>query len=275
MTLKKKYNQLAESNTALIAANIYNFETINGIVQAAKNEKVPVILQASIRTIDYLGVQVTAKLAKTVLEQHDVEGWVHLDHTDSIELIQQCLDAGFDSVMIDASDKPMDENIEITKKVVDLAAQYNVSVEAELGHVADPGDDVSDSTFYTKPHEAKIFVESTGIDALAVAIGSAHGFYESEPRLNISLLKQIHQSTSCALVLHGGSGIPASQIQQSVINGVKKFNLATEFKSAFMKSLKKEIKTSSDLDIRKVFQNPTKKITEIVSQKMRIIKSVH
>lgn len=274
MTLKQKYKELRKNGSALVAANIYNFETINGIVQAAKKEEVPVILQTSIRTIDYLGVKVTANLAKTVLEQNDVQGWVHLDHTDSFDLIKECLDAGFDSVMIDASDKPLDENIAITKRVVDLAAKYDASVEAELGHVADPGDDAADSTFYTKPNEAKKFVESTGINALAVAVGSAHGFYETEPQLNMELLKKIHQSTECALVLHGGSGIPAPQIQESIRNGVRKFNLATEFKSAFMKSLKKEIKTSSNLDIRKVFRNPTHKITDIVSQKMKIIKEV-
>lgn len=177
MTLQEKFAELEKSNSALLATNFYNYETVTGILQAANALNMPIILQASPSTLDYLGVGVTANLAKAALKKHNVEGWLHLDHAHSYSLIEECLDAGFDSVMIDASEQSISENVEITSKVTELAKAYNANVEAELGYVAKLGQSQQKAGF-TEPEEAKKFVDQTGVDALAVAIGSAHGFYK-------------------------------------------------------------------------------------------------
>ena len=139
MTLQNKLKQLRSEKKAILAANFYNFETLSGILQAASNLKQPVILQLSESSIRYMGLPIAAAMAKTAIKEYGVEAWLHLDHGGSVEMVQKCLDAGFDSVMIDASEKPFDENVRITSKVVEIAAQYKASVEAELGFVAKLG----------------------------------------------------------------------------------------------------------------------------------------
>src|SRR5690606_1490150 len=155
--------------------------------------------------------------------------WLHLDHGQDIDLIKKCIDVGFDSVMIDASEKPIGENIKITKEIVGYAKNHNINVEAELGYISKLGQD--QKLIYTQPQEAKMFVEATGINALAIAVGSAHGFYKEEPQLQIDLIGEINSVTSAALVLHGSSGIPDNQLQAAVKKGITKINLATEIKN--------------------------------------------
>lgn len=207
VSLKEKLMLQQQERSALLATNFYNYETLRGIMEAASALQKPIILQLTKGSIDYMGLHVAVNMAKSALEQYKVEGWLHLDHSESYELVKNCLEAGFDSVMIDASEKSLEENIAITKKVVALAAQYNANVEAELGYIAKLGQSTETQGF-TDPEEARYFIEQTGINALAVAIGSAHGFYKKEPKLDIERLKQIHAATDIALVLHGGSGIP-------------------------------------------------------------------
>jgi len=271
MTLQEKFNQLDKQQSALLATNFYNIETLQGVLGAARQTDMPLILQTSPSTISYLGAHVAAQLAKASLKQFGVDGWLHLDHAESIDLIKKCLDEGYDSVMIDASKKPFDENVEITKKVVKLAEKYGASVEAELGYIAKPGEDSSELQF-TNPGEARRFVEETGIDALAVAIGSAHGFYVQEPNLQIKLLQEIDDVTSCALVLHGSSGIPSDQIREGIRSGIRKINIATEMKNIFMRTLKEELADSDNIDLRKVFPPATEQITELVVNKLENIK---
>lgn len=271
MTLQEKFEQLDNEQSALLATNFYNVETLQGVLRAAKQTGMPLILQTSPGTTSYLGVHVAAQLAKASLKQFGIEGWLHLDHAESIDLIKECLDEGYDSVMIDASKKPFKENVEITQKVVQLAEKYGASVEAELGYIAKPGEDSSELQF-TNPEEARRFVEATGIDALAVAIGSAHGFYDQEPNLQIELLQQIDDATPCALVLHGSSGIPSNQIQEGIRSGIRKINIATEMKNIFMLTLKRELADSDDIDLRKVFPPATAQITSLVAEKLENIK---
>jgi ketose-bisphosphate aldolase len=206
--LQQKLRKFQQSRQALLATNFYNFETLKGVLQAARMEKKALILQLTRSSIEYLGLRVARDLAIDMLKLYDVEGWIHLDHGDSYELVADCLDAGFNSVMIDASEKPFKENIRITKKVVRLAEQYGANVEAELGYVAKLGQETGKIGF-TDPSEAKLFVEETGINALAVAIGSAHGFYKEEPKLDLERLSEINNITDVVLVLHGASEYPA------------------------------------------------------------------
>lgn len=270
MTLQEKFRELNATNSAILATNFYNFETITGVLQAASNMNQPIILQASPSTIQYLGVDVSASLARSALKKHGVEGWLHLDHAGSINMIRSCLDAGFDSVMIDASEKSFSENVNITSTVTKLAESYGANVEAELGYVAKLGQSHKREGF-TKPDEAKTFVEQTGVDALAVAIGSAHGFYKKKPNLDLNLLKEIQQAVPCALVLHGGSGIPDIQLQKGIQFGIRKINLATEIKDIFMQTLQNTLKNSDEIDLRKIFPIATNKVTGLVERKLSVI----
>ncbi len=270
MTLQQKFEQLDRRKDALLAVNFYNFETLSAVLKAASAQKVPIILQSTKSTINYLGLEVTAKLARAAISQYDVEAWLHLDHAQDLDLIKQALDVGYDSVMIDASEKPIEENRKVSRKVVEMAKPYGANVEAELGYIAKLGQSKEEMAF-TQPVEAKSFVEDTGVNALAVAIGSAHGFYDREPKLDIELLDRIRQVTPAALVLHGGSGIPNDQIQEAIRKGIRKINLATEVKNGFMNTLRRELPKSDEIDLRKVFPPAIHHVQELLEQKIAMI----
>lgn len=270
ISLKEKLMLQQQQRSALLATNFYNYETLRGIMEAASVLQKPIILQLTKGSIDYMGLHVAVNMAKSALEQYKVEGWLHLDHSESYELVKSCLEAGFDSVMIDASEKPFEENIAITKKVVALAAQYNANVEAELGYIAKLGQSTETQGF-TDPEEARYFIEQTGINALAVAIGSAHGFYKKEPRLDIERLKQIHAVTDIALVLHGGSGIPAPDMLRAIENGICKINLATEIKNIFIRTLHTCFETKDEIDLRKIFPPAIAAVKNLVAEKLDIV----
>ncbi len=259
-----------QERAALLATNFYNYETLRGIMEAAQETKQPVILQLTKSSIDYMGLQVAISMARAALAHYQVGGWLHLDHSDSYELVEACLVSGFDSVMIDASEKPFEENIAISRKVVKLAAKYNANVEAELGYIAKLGQS-TETVGFTDPEEARIFVEQTGVDALAVAIGSAHGFYKKEPRLDIERLKEIHAIAGAALVLHGGSGIPATSLREAIENGICKINLATEIKNIFIRTLHTCLGSKEEIDLRKLFPPAITAVKNLVAEKLNIV----
>jgi ketose-bisphosphate aldolase len=270
MKLQHKLKDLDKTKKALLATNFYNYETLAGILLAARAKKSPVILQLSESSINYMGLSVAANLARTALKTYDVEGWLHLDHGSSLAIVQECLDAGFDSVMIDASEKPFEENVKITSAVVKIAERYGVNVEAELGYVAKLGQPQQTGQF-TQPAEVRHFVEATGAHALAIAIGSAHGFYKETPKLQLDLLSEIHAVTDAALVLHGGSGIPDDQMREAIKRGIRKVNLATETKNIFMKKLQEVLKDSDEIDLRKVFPKATKSVEDLITEKIELV----
>ena len=270
MRLQEKLSIYSRNGKAILATNFYNFETLSGILQAAKLKNQPVILQLSESSIQYLGLDIAANMGRTALQSFGIEGWLHLDHGSSSEMVHRCLDAGFDSVMIDASDKTFEENVRITSDVVKVAEGYNANVEAELGYVAKLGQRQA-TGIYTQPQDARRFVEATGIHALAVAIGSAHGFYKDPPKLQLELLSQIHEATPAALVLHGSSGIPDDQLRNAIARGISKINLATEIKNIFMKSLQNVLSDNEEIDLRKVFPKATDSVVQLISEKLEII----
>ena len=272
MTLQEKFKEMQERSSSLLATNFYNYETLKGILQAASQLNQPIILQLTQSSIDYMTLPVAVKMARAAMQEYGVEGWLHLDHSDSYELVARCLDAGFDSVMIDASEKSMNENIAITQRVVKLAKNYGANVEAELGYVAKLGQS-KEKTGFTEPDEARYFVNETGIDALAVAIGSAHGFYTMEPKLDLERLEQIHAATNAALVLHGGSGIAGYMLQEAIQRGIVKINLATEIKNIFMNQLKENLSDSNEIDLRKIFPPAILAVKELVKEKLEIVKN--
>lgn len=271
MKLQAKLKELQAEGSCLLATNFYNFETLRGIMEAAAEAGQPIILQLTQSSLDYMSLPIAIKMARSALKEYNVEGWIHLDHADSYELIHKCLEEGFDSVMIDASEKPIQENISITRKVVELAKQYDANVEAELGYVAKLGQS-KEIRGFTEPKEAHYFVEETGIDALAVAIGSAHGFYTKEPKLDLERLQQIHDITEVALVLHGGSGIPKYSLEEAIKRGICKINLATEIKNIFMATLKKSLSKGNEIDLRKAFPPAINAIHSLVKGKLDIIR---
>ena len=268
--LSGELNRNLDRNRAYLAFNFYNAETLKGILLAARQFGTPVILQASKSSIEYLGLDLALRMGKAALSQHGVKGWIHLDHGDSLELVQRCLDAGFDSVMIDASERPMEENIKITAAVAKLAERYRANVEAELGYIAKLGQS-TEKIGYTEPREAKMFYESTGIDALAVAVGSAHGFYKEEPKLDLDRLQEIHAAVPIPLVLHGASGIPSNLLRESVQRGICKINIATEVKNIFVRTLKQSLHGSEEIDLRKVFSPAVDAVRDLVLGKMNEI----
>jgi len=268
--LKDMWKELQQTKDALLATNFYNFETLQGIIKAASISKRPIILQLTRSSIEYMGLPVAKSIAESALSYHNVEGWIHLDHGDSYELAASCLDAGFDSVMIDASEKSFSENVKICKAVVKLAEKYGASVEAELGYVAKLGQNTG-KTGFTEPEEAKLFIEETGIDALAIAIGTAHGFYKEEPKLDLDRLVAIREMTNAALVLHGASGISNNVLYEAVQKGISKINLATEIKNIFMKTLKGLVAGNNEIDLRKVFPPAISSVTSLVLNKLEVI----
>jgi len=269
MKLQQKLKEYQQKQKAILATNFYNLETLQGILIAASKSNVPVILQLTRSSIEYMGLKEAVALARQSLETYQVEGWIHLDHGDSFELVKRCLEQGFDSVMIDASNETFEENVRISSLVVEEAKKYGANVEAELGYIAKLGQD--QDSIYTSVEEATEFVKQTGVDALAIAIGSAHGFYKSEPNLNIERLKEIHAAIDTVLVLHGSSGIPDQMLKESIHNGIAKVNLATEIKNTFMKSLKQILLNSDEIDLRKVFPKATEQVVELLINKYNVV----
>ena len=272
MNLRDKLQEMREQKRALLATNFYNFETLKGLMQAARETQFPIILQLTKSSIDYMGLQNAVAMARSAIEYYKVESWIHLDHGDTVDLADQCLKAGFDSVMIDASELPLEENIEMTKKVVGLARNYGANVEAELGYVAKLGQS-TEKTGYTEPEDAKTFVNATGVDALAIAIGTAHGFYKKEPKLDFKRLQEINQVSSACLVLHGGSGVPDDQIRQAIRLGICKVNVATEIKNIFMHQVKRLMNQTDEIDLRKVFPPATEAVKNLVISKLELVTS--
>ena len=270
MKLQEKLKQYQSEGRALLAANFYNFETLAGILSAARDLNEPVILQLSESSINYLGLPMAAQMARAGILQFGVESWLHLDHGASPELAKRCLDAGFDSVMIDGSEKPFEENVRITRQVVEMAKSYGAHVEAELGFIAKLGQE-EDTDGFTQPEQARSFVAQTGVDALAVAIGTAHGFYKQEPKLDLEMLTEIRAITPQPLVLHGGSGIPDEMLRNAISRGIVKVNLATDSKNTFMRELKKVLFTTDEIDLRKTFPPAIEAVKELITRKIRLV----
>ena len=270
MKLVEKLKEVQSQKRAMLAANFYNLETCKAIVQAAGKLNSPVILQLTPGSIKYIGLKSAVSIARNLSDELNAQTWVHLDHCNDIDLIQECLDEGFDSIMIDASDKEISENISITREVVKIAEPYNVNVEAELGYVPKPNIEI-DKNKFTEPMEAKRYVEETGITSLAIAVGSKHGFYDGEPKLDIGRIAEIRKVSEAFLVLHGASGIPSDVLQAAVGNGITKVNVATDTKDVFMKTLKNVLQNNDDIDLRNTFPVAINEVQKMIEEKIKVV----
>ncbi|WP_075983208.1 class IIb fructose-bisphosphate aldolase FdaB [Bacillus massilinigeriensis] len=254
--------------------NINNLEFTQAILQAAEEEKSPVILGVSEGAARYMsGFKTIVKMVEGLMEDLNitVPVAIHLDHGSSFEKCKEAVDAGFTSVMIDASHHPYEENIEITSKVVEYAHSKGVSVEAELGTVGGQEDDVvAEGIVYADPKECEDLVKRTGIDALAPALGSVHGPYKGEPKLGFKEMEEIGNITGLPLVLHGGTGIPTKDIQKAVSLGTAKINVNTENQIASAKRVREVLAADSEVyDPRKYLGPAREAIKETVIGKIR------
>jgi len=215
---------------AVGAFNVYNYETIKGVILAASELKTPVIVAFGERYLQNMSFEEVYSLTKTIAEQHEVKTVLHLDHCKSTNNIINAIKANFSSVMFDGSLLPFSENLRKTKEVVEIAHSYGVTVEAELGSIASGtfSSEEGSTEIYTDPGQAEEFVKETQIDALAVSIGTVHGMYKGEPKINIEVLREIAKRVEIPLVLHGGSGTPEEIIKECIRNGISKININTE-----------------------------------------------
>lgn len=240
VTSEKMLLDAQKGGYAVGAFNVENMEMVKAVLAAAEELKAPVMLQTTPGTIKYGTVETYAAIVKAEAEKVSVPVCLHLDHGDSFELAVQAMKAGYTSVMIDGSHEDFENNIAITKKVVDVAKAIGIPVEAELGKVGGKEDDLeADADTNTDPMEAKEFAERTGISSLAVAIGTAHGFYVGTPVLDKPRVSAIKEVVSVPLVLHGASGLSEEDVRECVERGMCKVNFATELRVAYTAAVKK------------------------------------
>ena len=224
---------------AVGAFNVENMEMVLAVIAAAEEMSAPVILQTTPSTIKYAGLDMFYANVKTAAEAARIPVAFHLDHGNSFDLAVRAVREGYTSVMIDGSHEPFEENIALTQRVIAVARPNSIPVEAELGRVGGKEDDlVSDADTNTDPAEAREFVERTGVDSLAVAIGTAHGFYIGTPKLDKERLSQIRAVVDVPLVLHGASGLSEEDVQDCIRRGICKVNFATELRAAFTDGIK-------------------------------------
>jgi fructose-bisphosphate aldolase, class II len=257
VSMRPLLHHALQNQYAVGSFNVANFEMMETVIQVAAERRSPVIVSTSSAEARYFGPFVAAALARALAKKHNASFTLHLDHGDSFELAMICIQAGYSSVMFDGSHHPLDENIRLTKEVVRAAHAVEVSVEGEVGRIGGVEDNLTVSeadAALTKVEDAIDFAQSTGVDALAIAIGNAHGFYTAEPRLDFSRLKEIRNRTRLPIVLHGGTGIPPEQIKKAIQLGIAKINIASKVRRAFMRATHQALqRTPNTTEVREVF----------------------
>lgn len=257
---------------AVPAFNVHNMETIQTVVEAAAELRSPIIVAATPGTMKYAGPEFFIKLVELCSEKYDIPIAMHLDHHECYDEIVESINIGTKSVMIDASHCDFEENIERVRKVVEYAHRFDVTVEGELGVLSGQEDDLvreDKDSKYTNPQQAKEYVERTGIDSLAVAIGTAHGLYKEEPKLDFERLAEIRKVVDIPLVLHGASGVPAEQVKRAIELGITKVNIATELKMPFAEALRKVlVDKPQESDPRKYFGPAKEAMKKVAMEKI-------
>ena len=265
--------QNAEKNGyAIPHFNHSDFWDMSAIVEAAQQSGTPIFLACLPKVIETIGIDKLGAIAKIVMEESNVPVIYHLDHCHSVELCLEAVNYGYKSVMIDAADLPLEENIAAVKKVVEYAHAKGVHVEAEIGKIKSAGDEgYTPEETLAGVEEAKRLVEETNVDALAVSIGSEHGFYQHEPKLNYDLLNILHSNIKVPLVLHGGSGIPEEKVRRAINGGIRKVNVGTHVRYTYIKSVGEAIeKMGAMTHTADIMAYAKKNVKEVVKEWMRI-----
>ncbi len=272
---KEILRKAVEGNYAVPAFGFVNMEGAKAIIEAAEQLNSPVILQTTQGGIDYADHELLAAIAIALAKKSKVPVAIHLDHGREISYHEKALELGYTSLMIDGSHLPFEENVKLTNIVKEMVEGTEIMVEAELGQIGGKEDDIEEEgSQYTTVEEAVEFVNQTHPDALAIACGTAHGFYTKEPKLNFDVIKNIREATNTPLVLHGGTGVPLEQITQAVELGMNKVNFDSELKQAFIKSVVEYMdQNPKAYDIRKIFRPGIDSQVEVAKQKIIAVKS--
>lgn len=271
-TLKEVTEQAKKLNMTIGAFNMHNLEMLPDMIRGAKEMGAPIIIQTSIDTAKYIGYDVVVAVVKTLAESNMVDVALHLDHARDVDAIKEAIDAGYSSIMYDGSHLPFKENIEKTRLVVEYAHARGVSVEGELGTIGGTEEGISvseDDKVYTRPEDASYFVQETGVDALAVAIGTNHGQFKSKTDVNMGLLKEIHEVVDVPLVIHGGTGVKEEDYPELINNGIRKFNVGTELLVNWTQTAKETFGiTEVNKSLRYNVIPANQKVKEIVKHKI-------
>lgn len=272
VTSEKMLLDAQKGGYAVGAFNAENMEMVKAIIQAAKELNAPVMIQTTPSTVKYGNLETYVGIVTAEAKNVSVPICLHLDHGNSFDLAAKAIKNGYTSVMIDGSQGAFDENVNVSKRVAEMGRACGIPVEAELGKVGGKEDDLVISVdTNTDPIEAKEFVERTGITSLAVAIGTAHGFYEGTPVLDIQRLSQIRKAVSVPLVLHGASGLSDEDVKECVTCGICKVNFATELRVAYTTACKKIAKDKPDVFDPKIFGKAgMEAVTALVKKKMKV-----
>lgn len=277
-TLEKVLEEADELNMAVGAFNTHNLEMVQAIVRAACNQRTPVIIQTSEGTAKYVGMKTLVAVATSLADEYGVNVDLHLDHAKNWDNIREAVDAGYGSVMFDGSALPFKENILGTKRVVEYAHAAGASVEAELGTVGGTEDGIAvdaGDVRLTDPNDAVEFIDKTGIDALAVAIGTNHGQYKSKTHINFEVLDSIHKVATKPLVIHGGTGVSDDDIHHVIDLGIRKFNVGTELLVRWNRTSKELYDTNKENASNRNNVVPALDvITEIVEHKISLFKNI-
>ena len=270
VTSKEMIYAARKGGYAVPAFNAENLEMVQAIVAAAEKMKSPVMIQTTPSTVKYLTLRQAVAMVKAEAEAASVPVALHLDHCESYEDVMAAVEAGYTSVMIDGSKLPYEENIAVTKKVVEDAHKAGVTVEAELGTVGGKEDGHSAEIAYTDPAEALDFFSKTGVDIFAVAIGTAHGFYKGEPKLNFELLEKLAEKIEAPLVLHGGSGVPDEMIKRTISLGINKVNYATELRASMTKAVREALTDEGIIDPKKFLGKGRQAVIDLCCKKIEV-----
>ena len=257
---------------AVGAFNVENMEMLYAVLRAAEEMRSPVLLQTTPSTLKYAGPEMFHAMAEAAASQCAAPAALHLDHGNSAELAHRCLLAGYTSIMIDGSAKSFEDNIALTMQVIADAKEFGVPVEAELGVVGGKEDSlVAEKDIYTAPEQAAEFAERTGVDFLAVAIGTAHGVYKAEPKVDVDRLSAIRRLVSVPLVLHGTSGVPEPVVAECIRRGICKVNYATDLRIAYTAGVREYLEKNPDgFDPKKYGTVGMARVQEYVCGKMKL-----
>lgn len=257
--------------------NMNNLEFAQAITEAAMEEKSPFIFGVSEGALKYMGIEYTVAIAEAAAKQSGLPIALHLDHGSSFDVAMKCIRAGFSSVMFDGSHYSLEENIKLTKEVVKAAHAMGVSVEGELGTIGGVEDDIShdeESAQLAKPDEAIRFYEETGVDCLAIAVGTAHGMYKGEPKIHYDIIEAVVSKIPVPIVLHGGSGVPDDMIRNAIQAGAGKINVNTENQVALTSTIREVLgKDANVYDPRKYLIPGRAAMKAVVQEKIRLFGS--
>ena len=272
VTSKDMLAKAQKEGYAVGAFNVENMEMVKAVIAAAEEMKAPVMLQTTPSTVKYGTLKTYQAMVRAEAERATVPVCLHLDHGNSFELAAQAIHEGYTSIMIDGSHESFERNIELTKKAVDMAKACGIPVEAELGKVGGKEDDLEcEEDTNTDPQEAKEFVERTGVDSLAIAIGTAHGFYAKTPVLDKERVSEVKALVSVPLVLHGASGLSDDDVKECVKRGMCKVNFATELRVAYTDAGKKLLAENPEVfDPKKLGVVGVEAVKELVKNRMTV-----